>query len=514
MNVIELLELSASIDPDRVVMTFEQQHMDGRSLVARIDDCAQLLTDYGLSAGSTVVSLDVNVPAQPILFLASARLGLTFATLNPRATATELDHMFAALDPAAVIIGEQLGDVAGVVGERADVPTAVTDSWARSLKSVDGRRPGPPPDQAEESPALVLFTSGTVAAPKPFPFTHDGLSTYVAATVTPAEAEPTEATLLSVPLYHIAGVAGLLGALFAGRRLVPLPRFSAPAWLDTVADEQITHAFVVPTMLRRIVELQRSEPRDLQSLTVLSYGAAPMPAATLEAAIDVLPSAVGFVNAFGQTETISAVTVLGPDDHRIHVGDLAERERRRLHLRSVGRPLDGVTVRIVDDQVDVATGQVGEIWVSADWLRTPDEIDSAGRGWRHTGDLGWLDEDGYLFLAGRTDDVIIRGAENISPAQVEAVLESHPDVLEACVVGLPDAEWGERLSASLITRGGAVDIDELIDFARERLGSLKTPAAYHLVDELPRNALGKVLRRVVRAQLVSASAADTDMQRG
>jgi acyl-CoA synthetase (AMP-forming)/AMP-acid ligase II len=293
--------------------------------------------------------------------------------------------------------------------------------------------------------------------------------------------------------------------LWTGRRLVITPQFEAGQWLETVARERVTHAFVVPTMMKHLLDHPEFERFDVSSLEVLSYGGAPMPFPVIRRAIERFPRNVGFVNAFGQTETTSTLTILGPDDHRL--GGAPEDDERTLRrLRSIGRPLPDVEVRIVDDDGQpLPTGQVGEIHV-----RTPRAMKGyAGAdspfvadGWLPTRDMGWMDEDGYLYVAGRKDDMIIRGGENIAPAEVEAVLGSHPAVDEVAVLGVPDVEWGQRVGACVVLRPGAqADAADLVDWCRSRLSSFKKPEIIRFLPELPKNPMGKVLRRELRTQL-------------
>src|SRR6185295_15861263 len=236
--------------------------------------------------------------------------------------------------------------------------------------------------------------------------------------------------------------------------------------------------------------------RDLSSLESLSYGGAAMPLAVVRRAIASFPPTTGFVNAFGQTETTSTLTVLGPEDHRL-IGDPQTVETKLRRLTSIGGPLPA--------------GAVGEILV-----RTPRVMKGyagAGRsdvvdadGWLHTRDMGWIDEAGYVFLAGRKDDMIIRGGENIAPAEVEATLELHPDVEEAAVVGVPDVEWGQRVAAAVALRPGArAGAEELIEFCRARLASFKKPEIVRFFPALPKNPMGKILRRDIRAALADKS---------
>ena len=332
---------------------------------------------------------------------------------------------------------------------------------------------------------MLLFTSGTSATPKAAVLDHANLLSYVLNTVEFGAAGEDEATLLAVPPFHVAGVAAVLTSCYAGRRVVPLASFSAEAWLDVARREAVTHAFVVPTMLARIVALMEADGgARVPTLRTLSYGGARMPLPVLERALQLFPD-TGFVNAYGLTETSSTVCVLGPDDHRAAFASADPAMRRR--LGSVGTPVPGVEVAVVDGEIRVRGAQVA----------------AAGTdGWLRTGDRGLIDDDGYVFVEGRADDVIIRGGENISPAEVEDALLRHESVTAAAVAGVADEEWGERVGAMVVLLPGAqVTGDELAGFARELLGSLKAPEVVLVRDELPLTPTGKVLRRQVRIEL-------------
>jgi acyl-CoA synthetase (AMP-forming)/AMP-acid ligase II len=266
----------------------------------------------------------------------------------------------------------------------------------------------------------------------------------------------------------------------------------------------VTHAFVVPTMLARIVAAAEADPDlRLPGLRTLAYGGARMPAPVLERALRLFPDA-GFVNAYGLTETSSTVAVLGPEDHR--EAATSDDPGVRLRLSSVGRPVGGIEVLVVTEDAATATADhQGEIrlrgaQVGGSYADQPSQVDAEG--WLRTGDVGWVDEAGYLFVAGRADDVIIRGGENISPSEVEDALLRHPSVAQAAVVGLPDEEWGERVGAMVVLRPGtSTNGEELFRWAKERLGSLKAPEVVVLRSELPATPTGKVLRRQVREEL-------------
>ena len=253
----------------------------------------------------------------------------------------------------------------------------------------------------------------------------------------------------------------------------------------------------------RLLEDPALERADLSSLEQVTYGAAPMPAPVIRRALERFPSSVRWSGAYGQTETTATVAVLGPDDHDLS-GDPAEVEAKLARLASVGRPLEDVELRVVDpDGNPLGPGEVGEVqlrtfrsmrgyWGAEEKTRVT--VDDEG--WVHTGDVGHLDADGYLFLTGRAGDLIIRGGENVAPAEVEAVLYEHPDVLEAGVVGMPDETWGERVAAVVALReGAAATAEDLVAFCAGRLASFKRPERVVVVDELPRTSTGKVVRR-------------------
>jgi acyl-CoA synthetase (AMP-forming)/AMP-acid ligase II len=291
--------------------------------------------------------------------------------------------------------------------------------------------------------------------------------------------------------------------VWSGRRLVYLPQFSPEAWVDLAAAESVTHAMVVPTMLGRILDVLHERGEKLPALQHLSYGGGRMPVAIVERALEHLPH-VGLVNAYGLTETSSTVAVLGPDDHREAVS--SSEPHVRLRLGSVGRPLPSLEVEIRSPGGEpVGSGERGEIWVrgeqvSGEYLERG--VTLTADGWLATNDGGWLDPDGYLFVEGRLDDVIVRGGENLSPGEIEDVLVLHPAVAEAAVFGLPDDEWGETVAAVVVLRAGHdARPAELKAWVSGRLRSTRAPSLIEFRAELPYSETGKLLRRVLKAEL-------------
>jgi len=513
MNTVSFLAIPAGIVPEQTAVVTGDRRLTYQTLHERVRRLAAALAGLGVRPGTRVAALDVNSHRYVEAYYATAMLGGVFIPINYRAKPPELEHMLTFGEAAHLLLGARYRAAVDRLRDRLpalrttigfDGPDGVDHDYETLLAAAPEH--DDEADVEDDATTILMFTSGTTSLPKAVMLTFGDFTAYVTANVELADGTPRGAALLSAPLYHIAGATNMMTTLWTGRRLVIMPQFEPGAWLDLVARERVSHAFVVPTMLKQLLEHPRLADTDLASLEVLSYGGAPMPFPVIRRALEAFPSSTGFVNAFGQTETTSTLTILGPEDHRLQ-GEPDEVERRLRRLRSLGKPLPDVEVRIVDEAGRVLPGgEVGEIQV-----RTPRVMKGyegqAGThltpdGWLPTRDMGWIDEDGYVFLAGRKDDMIIRGGENIAPAEVEAVLLSHPSVDEAAVIGAPDEEWGQRVAAFVALRPGAVaTADELGEFCRARLASFKKPEIVRFVDELPKNPMGKVLRRDLRGLL-------------
>jgi len=514
VNTANFLSIPASIVPDQEIVVCGDTRFTYAACLDRVRRLAAVLRRFGVGKGDRVAALHTNCHRYVECFYATATVGGVFVPVNYRAKLPELEFMLTAAGVTTLFVGRRYVDIVTRLRDRLpSVQHYVTfegpDAAFGGYEDLLGKATAleEETEVEEEDTAILMYTSGTTALPKGVLLTHGDFTAYVCGSVELADGTPRGTALLSAPLYHIAAAANIMTTLFAGRRLVVLPQFDARAWVEAVERERVTHAFVVPTMLKQLLDLPDLGDRDLGSLEVLAYGGAAMPLAVIRRAIETLPRTIGFVNAFGQTETTSTLTILGPEDHRLD-GSPEEIQRTLRRLQSIGRPLPDVELRVLDDEGrEVPPGEIGEIAV-----RTPRLMkgyaDGAGAtlpvhdGWLRTRDMGWVDEDGYAFLAGRRDDMIIRGGENIAPAEVEAVLQTHPAVEEAVVVGLPDVEWGQRVAAVIVRRPGCdVDAVELMAFCRQRLASFKKPETVHFVQSLPRNHLGKVLRRELRAEL-------------
>ena len=477
MDITMILEMAASAG-DRAAVT-----ADGRSLTA-----AELLElARGVSrrclGHSAVLYLGANHLAFPVALFGAAIAGVPFIPLNYRLSEQQTAAIIERHPGALVLRPEELDSVLQPVQ-----PADATEDEPEEQTERD-----------EDPVAVVLYTSGTTAEPKAATLRHRHLLAYVLNTQEFMSAEPEDASLVAVPPYHVAGLMNILTNLYSGRRVVYLASFSAQGWLETVRRQRVTHALVVPTMLARVVaEIPEGDEAGVPSLRSLAYGGARTPRVVIERALRIFPN-TGFVNAYGLTETSSSIAVLGPEDHRdaLTATDDAGRDR----LSSVGRALPGIEIEIrTEEDEPVPTGETGLVFVRGGQIAG----EYAGRsvldadGWFATRDRGRLDAEGYLFIEGRADDTIIRGGENIAPAEIEDVLLAHPGVVEAAVLGLPDPEWGQRLVAVLV---GSGDPAEIRQFVKDRLRSAKTPDLVVFRDALPRTDTGKLLRRTLLAEL-------------
>lgn len=497
MNISLLLQMAADTAPGGVALFCE-----GRSWTyAELSDAAISAAHSFLASGCTHVALlDESSEAAAIALFGAARAGIPYVPLNYRLADADLGALLDRVAPAFLI------------GDRARIelltsaPGHVVQTRSEFIVAADGPNQWPELEESDEPIAVQLFTSGTTSAPKAAILRHSNLMSYILGTVEFASAADGEAVLVSVPPYHIAGIAALLSSVYAMRRILLLPAFDPDAWLDLVSSEGATNAFVVPTMLSRIVtSVERSGAPDVSCLRSIAYGGGRMPLELIDKALDIFPE-TNFTNAYGLTETSSTVSLLGPEEHRAAHRSTDSMVRAR--LTSVGRPLPTIELEIRDEAGNVLPfGEQGEIYLRGDQVsgeyRDRSALDPDG--WFPTRDAGWLDSEGYLFLAGRADDVIVRGGENISPGEIEDLLLAHPSVADASAVAMPSEEWGEAVGVALVLRDTSLPLtkDEVRSLIRDRLQSSRVPEDVRFVDALPYNEMGKLLRREVRKLFVT-----------
>jgi long-chain acyl-CoA synthetase len=497
MNITTLLEMAADACPDRVAVTTNAGRLTYSQMLKASRTGAQILRSAN---ARFAVLLDVNSIAAPAVLFAAAFAEIPYVPLNYRLTDAELDALASRVSPAVLVSGRD-----GMA--RLQLPDGIRmierDTWIAATPDHELGHAEPSGD--EDVIAVQLFTSGTTGTPKAAILRHDNLMSYILGTVEFASADEDEATLITVPPYHIAGISAVLSSTYAGRRMVMLESFDARSWLDTCERERITQAFIVPTMLARIVEEMAGDPGGwyLAALRAIAFGGGKMPVSVIAKAMELMPG-VDFTNAYGLTETSSTICLLNPDDHRNAMSSAHPDIRRR--LGSVGRPIGEIEIDIRDDAGNLlAPGEPGHVFVrggqvAGEYLGVGSLLDAGG--WFPTRDRGYLDADGFLFLDGRADDVIVRGGENISPGEIEDVLCAHPAVIDAAVVAVPDEEWGEAVGAAVVVRSGAeASAGELRAWVRDRLRSSRVPSLIEFRSELPYNELGKVLRRVIRDEM-------------
>ena len=504
MSISLLLEMAASSNPDRTAVVSGSLRLTTQQLSDLADGGAAVIAG---SNAQHVAYVGTGGAMLPVLIFSAARAGVAFTPINYRLSADGIKALIERLPEPLVIVDDRYRDMVGAASERV----MTTDEFlaaARSRETCDFQAEFADPD----SVAIVLFTSGTTSQPKAVELTHNNLTSYVTGSVEFESADPSDAALICVPPYHIAGVSAALSNLYAGRKMVYLPNFDPEEWVRLVNAEQVTTATVVPTMLDRIVTVLETGGHELPSLRNLAYGGSKVGLPLVRRALELLPG-VGFVNAYGLTETSSTIAVLTPDDHRaaqaaVSTADAAVARR----LGSVGRPVPSIEVQIRDEAGAVlGPGETGELFVrgeqvSGRYTGIGSVLDEDG--WFPTRDIAMLDEDGYLFIGGRSDDTIIRGGENIAPAELEEVLVEHPHVRDVAVVGVEDPQWGQAIVAVVVPAAGAdPDPEELREFVRKSLRGSRTPDEVVFRDELPTTATGKVLRREIIETLAGLRAA-------
>ncbi len=492
MNISLLLEMAAEAGAERIALVCDGKSWSYGALMEAAKGAASIIRESGCEI---VALLDESSEASVIALFGAAIAGVPYCPLNYRLADEDLSALLDRISPA-FIVGDKArvqrlsADAGHHIYGRGDFVVAATSAGDVAIEAADG-----------EGIAVQLFTSGTTAAPKAAILRHANLLGYILGTVEFASADEAAAALVVVPPYHIAGISALLSSIYSMRRIVMLPSFTPGGWLALIESQRVTNAFVVPTMLGRIIDaMDKGASADVSSLRAISYGGGKMPLEVIHKALERFPG-TGFTNAYGLTETSSTIALLGPDDHRAALA--SDDPQIRARLTSIGKPIPTVEVEIRgEDGRALPIGEHGEIYVRGDQVSGEYKGKSAlvEGGWFPTRDAGYMDEAGYLFLSGRADDVIVRGGENMSPGEIEDVILTHPAIADVCACAVPSVEWGEAVGVALVVRAGhdAPDETELCTLVRTRLRSSRVPEKIIHVGELPYNEMGKLLRREVR----------------
>ena len=498
---MDFLAPRASATPDRPALIWGQRALTYRELEAWAHALAEQFARAGITAGSRVAALLPREPAAVAAIHALACLGAVLVPLNLRLTPTEMRSQLAqsrathilttagtAARGRAVAREERVLEI--TLGEELEQPRIANEA----SESANRRSPFAIPNTQSDRPFVALFTSGTTGTPKAAVLTAANFYWSAVASAFRLGVLPHDRWLLTLPLYHVGGLSILFRSALYGTAVV-LPEAEGsfePEWLyETAAKRRVTLVSLVPTMLHRLLEAVPKPPPPTLRLVLLG-GAAASPELLSRALARGYPVAT----TYGLTESTSQTATARPEEVRRKPG-------------TVGKPLLYTRLRITDARgTDLPAGEIGEILVSGPTVFTgydgnPHATARALQGgWLHTGDLGYLDADGDLWVVNRRSDLIVTGGENVYPAEVEAVLRGHPAVAEACVVGLDDAEWGQRVAAAVTLKPGAqTSPAELEAFCRQHLAGYKVPRRIRVVERLPRTASGKIRRSAVRAQL-------------
>ena len=499
-HLAEIPAARAAADAMAVAVTMGSETLTYRSLAERTGNVAAALVDAGVRPGDRIAFLDKNSMRFFEVFFGALNAGAVVVGVNYRLAAPEVEYIVNDAGARVIFVGKDF--FALLESIEARLPDGITivaidggharwpgiDQWQRERRAVLMPRPD------VEADVLQLYTSGTTGLPKGAVASNRAFLAFArSATLDWAKMTPADTQLVCMPLCHVAGLNSSLVGFLQGARTILTREVDPAQILSLIESEGITQTLLAPAIIQAL--LAAADPaRDYTSLKQLNYGAAPIAQSVLDQASALFQC--DFVHLYGLTECLGAATFLPPEAHDPALGK----------LRSCGRAYRGAAVRVVaDDGTEASTGIVGEIEVSAPWLMSgywnkPEATAETIRdGWLRTGDAGYLDEDGYLYIHDRVKDMIVTGGENVYPAEVENALFGHPAVADVAVIGVPDERWGESVKAIVVLKPDSpVSAADLIAFARDKIAGYKLPKSVDFVDALPRNASGKVLRRELR----------------
>ncbi len=501
VNLGSVLRRTGAKHPDRVALVSHEGHkLTYRQLDEASNRLANGLLKCGFKKGDHIATLSPNSNELLIAFWGILKIGAVVVPINVRLAEPEIEWILNHSDSSALFFSPDLAKTVDSIRPRLQ---AIRSDWLLSgSPSQEGRSFGeiidqggeeyPPAEVLGDDDAMIIYTAGTTGRPKGVILTHNTFLwnnvNWVHAGIFP----PACLVLQAFPLYHVAAICNVLTFMYVGGTVFLKKAFDPKDCMETIQREGITRWGAAPTVFNMLLQLPDIKEYDTRSMALLGSGAAIMPTETSRKLRKVFPNA-GLFDSYGMTEASGGITILTPEDfHR--------------KVACVGRPLMNLELRVIDEQgEDVPAGQVGEIVfrgnnVMKGYYKDTEATKEAFQGgWFHSGDLGRFDEEGFLYIVDRKKDLIITGAENVYPREVEEVLYLHPKIAEAAVIGVPDPKWGEAIKAVIVLKQGEKAAEEeIIQFCRKRVAGFKCPKSVEFTQSLPKNAAGKILKRVLR----------------
>lgn len=505
----ESITRSAHNKPDRPSFLFpDGSHHTFDQTNARVNRLVSALSAQGIGAGDRLAVFSRDSHRYVEIVLAALKLGAVYVPLNYRLRRSEIDVLVGRAAPVAFFYDVRYDELlAGVAEHHPSIrlfasmnarPGEVVSEYETLLTT--GVEIEPPVVATDADVIGLAFTSGTTGLPKAVLQSQRMIKAIVTEQLLEYRCRADDVRYSAAPTYHITGVCQMLMGIAGTFPSLVVPQFDAQTTMDFLVEDKLTAVFLVPTMISTLLQLEGIENHAYDRLRLMYYGASAMSPTLLARAMSIFDC--DFLNAFGAGTEAGLQAVLTPEDHRRALNGSPEL------LGSIGQPAYGVALRIVDDQLDdVPAGTIGEIATRSDmlmdgYLDMPEETDRCFQGgWFRAGDLAYMDKAGYLYLAGRDKDMIVRGGENIFPLEIETVLAEHPSVSQSAVVGVHDEHWSETVRAWVALKPGAtVTAPELEVHCAARLAKYKVPSEFKFVDELPTNASGKILKRVLRTR--------------
>ncbi|WP_374386050.1 fatty acid--CoA ligase [Sandaracinobacter sp.] len=502
----DVTRVHAGERPDAIAFEFEGRSTSFAALDAHASQVANALLASGVKQGDRIAYVGKNSDHYFELLLGAAKAGVVMVPIGWRLAGPEIAFIADNAEAKILFVGGEMVEAvkanAELAGGRRIIAMEAGTDWPAYEAWRDAQPATEPAVTVKPSDVTIqLYTSGTTGKPKGAMLTHDNLLSgrkiSMANPMPWNDWGPDDISLVAMPVAHIGGTGWGLVGLVNGAKGVVAREFDPLKVLDYIEHDRVSKMFMVPAALQIVVRQPRARQVDYSRMKYILYGASPIPLDLLRECMEVF--GCGFCQQYGMTETTGTIVYLPPEDH-----DPAGNQR----MRAAGLPLPGVEIKVVDaDGNEVPRGEVGEVAtrsyanMAGYWKLDEATASTIGSdGWLRTGDAGYMDEDGYLFIHDRVKDMIISGGENVYPAEVESAVYGHPAVAEVAVIGVPDEKWGEAVKAVVVPKPGmTIDPDEIIAFARSRIAAFKAPKSIDVIAALPRNASGKILRRELRA---------------